>query len=145
MRVEHELRVCRFLVRIIDARKVLDLASACLLVESLGIARLGDFQGAMDKHFEKGKTTFSVDFPRCIPASSVRAYEGRDGDGAAVVEEGSNFGNAAQVLLPILCAESETCVETKANVIAIQTVCKNAHLQQAVLEGGPHGRLAATR
>lgn len=58
---------------------------------------------------------------------------------------GSYLSNAPDVLVPVLLAEAEILVQPKAHVVAIETVCSEAQVQQVLLERSRDGRLSRCR
>jgi len=50
-----DLGVLRRLIRRADAGEFWDLAFPCLLVQALGVARLGDFEREVDEDLDEGK------------------------------------------------------------------------------------------
>lgn len=118
----------RLLVWGADAGELGDLALAGLLVQALGIALLGNLDGNVDPHLDKGQArlaagTFGVvQTASQIAVRSVGGNEAGDGDGAAVGEELGHLGDAADVFLAFLGAEAQVLVEAEADVVTVQTV-----------------------
>ena len=55
------------------------------------------------------------------------------------------LGDAPDVLVPVLLAEAEVLVQSKAHVVAIETVRSEAQVQQVLLERSRDGRLSRRR
>jgi hypothetical protein len=86
------LRVLRGLVWRTDARELWDLALSRLLVQTLGVARLGYFEGNVDKDLDKRERLvvaggYGVEVTGCCAVGFVGGDEGCDGDGGGVGEE----------------------------------------------------------
>jgi len=87
-----DLRALRRLVRRRDAREVLDLPRARLLVEPLRVALLGDLDRDVDVDLDEGDGLVAlgdgaVQVARDLAVGEVRRDEGRQGCGRGVGEE----------------------------------------------------------
>lgn len=93
MRLDCNLSVDGLLVRRRDASELLDLTSASLLVETLGVALLGHLEGHVDKDLDKGDGLVAVLVSLCVQLAgevavgAVGRDEGGDGDGGGVGKE----------------------------------------------------------
>lgn len=116
------------LVRRTDTRKLGDLALPCLLVETLRVTLLGDFNRHINPDLHKGNARLAsralglVQRASLVAIGSVGGNERSDGDGAGISEELGHFGDAADVLLTVLWAETEVLVESETDVVAVKTI-----------------------
>lgn len=151
VRADVDLGLERLLIRRADARELWDLALSRLLVQALGIALLGDFDGDVDPDFHERHAGFAartlrlVQLAREVAVAAVRADEARDGDGAGVGEELGDLGDAADVFFAVLRGEAEVLVEPEADVVAVQAVggFVVGFAQESLLERDGDGRFAA--
>ena len=86
------LRILRRFIRRRDTRKLRDLAFPRLLVETLGIARLGNLKRQVDEDFDEseglvGARGYSVQIAGGLAVLLVRRDEGCDGDCGGVGKE----------------------------------------------------------
>ena len=91
-RVNVDFRLLGGLVGSTDAGKVLDDTGAGLLVETLGIALLGLFDGNVDVDFDEGQGSLCVfglfvEFAGGLAVGLVGGDEGGQGEGGGVGEE----------------------------------------------------------
>jgi hypothetical protein len=146
--LDGNLRVRGGLVGRRDAGKVLDLTSAGLFVQALGVALLGNLEGHVDVDLDKGDVLvvlllgLGVEVPGEVPVGAVGTDEGGDGDGGRVGEELGYLGDAADVLVAVLLGEAEVLVEAEADVVAVEAVGGHAEVQEVLLQGGGNGGLA---
>lgn len=153
VRLDGDLGVGRLLVGGGDAGEVLDLAGPGLLVQALGVALLGDLDGDVDEDLDKGNGLvvaalgrgLGVQLAGEVAVGAVRGNEGGDGDGGGVGEELGYLADAADVLVAVLLGEAQVLVEAEADVVAVEAVGRHAEVQQVLLEGRGHGRLARGR
>lgn len=143
-----DLGVQRLLIRCRDASKLLDLASAGLFVEALGVALLRNLEGHVDKDFDKGDglvaalVGLDVQLARKIAVGAVGRDEGGDGDGGRVGKELGDLADAADVLVAVGLGEAQVLVEAEAHVVAVEAVGGEAQVEEVLLEGGGDGGFA---
>lgn len=147
VRLDGNLRLQRLLVGRRDARKLLDLARARLLVQALGIALLGDLERHVDKDLDKGNglvavLRLGVQLAGEIAVGAVRRDEGGDGDGGRVGEQLGHLADAADVLVAVLFREAQVLVEPEAHVVAVEAVGRQAQVQEMLLQGRGDGGFA---
>ena len=87
-----DLGVLRRLIRRADAGELWDLALPRLLVQALGVARLGDFKREVDEDLDEGEWGVfagghGVEVARLLAVGFVGGDEGGDGDCRGVGEE----------------------------------------------------------
>lgn len=92
-----DLRILWRLVRGTDPRELLDLACSCLLVQTLGVALLGLFNGDVDEDFDEGERGVGVlgvgvEFAGELAVGFVGGDEGGQGDCGGVREELGDLG-----------------------------------------------------
>lgn len=93
MGLDDNLRLLGLLVRGGDAGELLDLASAGLLVEALGVTLLRDLEGHVDVDLDEGNGLVAalgglgVELTSDLTVCSVGGDEGCDGNGGGVGEE----------------------------------------------------------
>ena len=165
-----DFRVLRCLIGGADAGELGDLAFSRLLVETLGVACLGHLEREVDEDLDKserlvvgvGSGLGSMKLTGLLAVGLVGRDEGGDGDGGAVREELGDLwalGSAIacfngrsrnrahlcyppDVLIPALLIEAQVFVEAEAHVVAIETVCCEAEVEQVLLKRSGDGRLA---
>lgn len=148
MSLDCDLGAQRLLVRRRDASELLDLSSAGLLVETLGVTLLSHLEGHVDKDLDKGDgpvtvlVGLGVQLARKIAVGAVGRDEGGDGDGGRVGKELGNLADAADVLVAVGLGEAQVLVEAEAHVVAVEAVGGEAQVQEVLLEGGGDGRFA---
>lgn len=148
MGVDNNLGLLGGLVRGGDTGEILNLAGAGLLVQTLGVTLLGNLDGDIDINLDKGQglvtglTAVGVEVTGDLTVRPVGGDEAGDGDGAAVGKELGDLGDTADVLVAVLLAEAEVLVQAEAHIVAIQTVGRQAQVQQVLLEGGGDGGLS---
>ena len=94
--VDVDLRVLRSLVGRTDASELLDLTSASLLVQTLGVALLGLLDGDVNEDLDEGKRSLvvlgvGVEVAGNLTVGLVGGDEGGECDGGAVGEELGNL------------------------------------------------------
>lgn len=93
MGLDDNLGVCGLLVGSSDASELLDLASASLLVETLGVALLGNLEGNINVNLDERNRlvvvvcALSVKRASEVTVGPVGRDEGGDCDGGGVGEE----------------------------------------------------------
>lgn len=96
MRLDSDFRVRRLLVWRRNTSEFLDFTGTSLLVQTLRIALLGNFERNVDKDFDKGNgllitLSLSVKFTGRVAVGSVGRNEGRNGDGGRIGKELSDL------------------------------------------------------
>lgn len=93
MGLDGDLGIERLLIGGGDAGEVLDLAKAGLLVEALGVTRLGHLEGHIDVDLDEGDglvvtaSSLVVQLTGQVAVRPVGGDERGDGDGGGVSEE----------------------------------------------------------
>lgn len=85
------------LVRGRDAGELLDLAGAGLLVQALGVARLDDGEGRVNKDLDEGEAGLVVQVAREVTVRDVGRDEGGEGERARRGEEERDLTDAADL------------------------------------------------
>lgn len=145
-----------------NRKRTFNLASAGLLVEALGVARLDDVQRAVDEDLDEADVRLLVQLARELAVGDVRRDEGCDGDARGVCEElrdladrgvrvswgckgrereRADLADAADVLGARLLVEAEVLVQSEADVVAVKTVRELLEVQQVLLERARDRRL----
>ena len=156
-------------VRRTDSSKLLDLTRSSLLVQTLGVAPLGLLHRHVDEYLDEGEwgvvaLDFGVEVARDLAVGFVRRDEGGQCDGCGVGEEFGDLGmslstiassqdqdevpylsNPPNVLFPVFGRETQVLVQTKANIVAVQSVCRKAQLEEMLLESDRNRRLSRSR
>lgn len=151
MGLDGDLGLGRLLVRCRDACEVLDLTSASLLVQALGVTLLGDLERDVDKDLDEGNGLIfaagglAVQVTGEVAVRPVGGDEGGDGNGGRVSEELGDLADAADVLVAVLFAEAEVLVEAEADVVAVEAVRGEAKVDEVLFEGCGDGGLARGR
>jgi len=76
---------------------------------------------------------------------SKRTNEACETDDAAVGEQLGHLGDASNVLLAVLGAETEVLIESVSDVVSVQTVRWNAEPDQVFFQCKRDGSLASAR
>lgn len=150
MGLDCDFRVGGSLIGGRDAGKLLDLTSARLLVQTLGIALLSDLERHVDKDLDKRQWLFTRRSPPNVgvqgagrvAVGAVGGDEGGNGDGGGVGKELGNLGDAANVFVAVLFREAQVLVEAEADVVAVEAVGGHAEVQEVLLQGRRDGGLA---
>ncbi len=137
------LGMLRRLVRRTDAREVLQLAAAGLLVQALRIALLGFFERRIDEHFEELARLHQV--ARQTALRTERRDERHEHDQARVHHELGHFGDATDVLDAVRIRESQILVQAMTHVIAIERVRVSTERMQAFFDQVRDRRLTRAR
>lgn len=143
-----DLGAQRLLIRCRDASELLDLASAGLFIQTLGVALLSHLEGHVDKDLDKGDglvavlVGLGVQLSRKIAVGAVGRDEGGDGDGGRVGKELGDLTDAADVLVAVGLGEAQVLVEAEAHVVAVEAVGGEAQVEEVLLQGGGDGGLA---
>lgn len=127
-----------------DARiseRTLDFARPRLLVQSLRISLLNDLQRRIHKHLDKWDARLCVDLPRKIAVLAVRRDERGDGHTRRIGEQLRHFSNPANVLVPRFFVESKVLVQSKTDIVAVQTVGEFVKVQKVLLKCAGYGGL----
>lgn len=145
MCLDNQLCVLGGLVRRRDTSEVLDLASTCLLVQTLGVALLRNLNGNINIDLDKRKRlvvalgALFVELAGDEAVCPVRANEGSDGDGGRVGKELGDLCDAANVLVAVLFGKAQVLVQAEADIVAVEAVGGEAQVQKVLLEGGGDG------
>lgn len=148
MGLDSDLGVLGLLVRGGDASEVLDLTSASLLVQALGVTLLSNLKGNVNVDLDKGDglvavlVRLGVEVTGDVTIDSVGGDEGGDGNGGGVSKELGNLGDTADVLIAVGLREAKVLVETEADVVAVQTVCGDTKVQEVLLKSSGDSGLA---
>ena len=146
VRLQDDLRMQRFLVRIVDAGEVFELAALDAGVLALGVALLQFVHRNVQKHLVKRDALILVASAHGIAVGAVRADQAHQGDGAAVGEQRGDLARPPHALLAVRLAEAQIAVQPRAQIIAVQAVHVLAvQLHQFILQRGGDGRLAGPR
>lgn len=79
------------------------------------------------------------------PYLRVGRYEACDAHEASVCEQLGHLCYAANILLSVLRTEAKVLIEALTDVVAIQSVARNAMANQVLLQSHAHGRLPCSR
>mmetsp|Transcript_3943 Transcript_3943/g.8698 ORF Transcript_3943/g.8698 Transcript_3943/m.8698 type:complete len:753 (+) Transcript_3943:855-3113(+) len=143
VRLQRNLRIGGRLVRIINARKVLELPALHARVLSLGIALLQLVHGNVQENFVKGNALILVTLAHGVAITAVGGDESHEGDDAGVGEEGGDLARAADGFGAIGLAEGEVAVDPGAEVVPVEAVdVLSVGLDETILERGGDGGLA---
>ena len=117
-RIECKLRILRCLVGIIDPGKTLDLASSCLGIHALDIARFADRQRRVDKDLDKvAVTKHATDI---VAGAAIGADRGANDDTAMACRLRGHKADPAHIGIAIVLAETKSFREVGAHHIAVQ-------------------------
>lgn len=135
------------LVRGRDAREFLDLTRSGLLVQSLGVSLLALLDACIDKDFDKGQRWLVLGVQLACQVSVCRVGRDERGDcqRGAGTEERGHLGDPSNVLLAVLGAEAEVLVESKSDVVAVETKGRLVLVEQVLFQCRRNGRLARGR
>jgi hypothetical protein len=120
MRIEHQFRVFRTLVRAVDAREVLQLAAAGLGVEPLGVPTLALGERCIDEYLEEFARREQT--PRHPSLVAEGRDEGHQHDEAGVGHQPGHLGDATDVLDPVGLGESQIAIEPLPDVVAVEQI-----------------------
>src|SRR4051812_37272877 len=98
----------RWLVRRVDAGKILELTSAGLLIKTFWIALFSFFQGRIDEHLEK--FTGLPQFSRQSPLRTERRDERNEHNQTCIDHQPRHFGDPSNVFDAIGVREAEILV-----------------------------------
>lgn len=151
MSLDSDLSVLRLLVRSRNAGEILDLTSASLLVKTLGITLLGNFEGHINVDFDEGDWLIAtlcgllVQITGDLAIRSVGRDKRGNGDGRRVGEELGDFGDAANVLVSVSLGEAKVLVQSEADIVAVETVGSDAEVKEMLLKRSGDSGLARSR
>ena len=144
-----DLGLLRRLIGSRDTRELLDDTLTSLLVQTLRITLLGNFNGNIDVDLDERQTGALagrgdlVQLAGSVAVLLVRGDERGDGNGARVGEQLGDLGDAADVLVTVGLAEAKVLVQSEADVVTVQTVGVHAAvLEELVLQLDGDGGLA---
>lgn len=149
--LDGDLGVLGCLVRGRDAGKLLDLSGAGLLVQTLGVALLGDLDGYVDVDLDELERLVAllrglrVQLSSRLPVGAVRRDERRQRHDGAVGKQLGHLGNAADVFVAVLFRKAQVLIEPEPDVVAVQPVRGQAQVQKVLLQRRCHRRLARRR
>jgi hypothetical protein len=149
--LDGDLSLLGLLVRSRDTSEILDLASASLLVETLGVTLLSNLERHVNVDLNEGDglvTALGSLFVKITGNLAIRSVgrdEGGDGDGGGVSEELGNLGDTANVLVAVGLGESKVLVKAETDVVAVETVGGDAKVKEMLLESSGNGGLARGR
>ena len=115
--IEHKVRLLRLLEAAVLSSELFDLSGCRFGVEPLRVAGLTG--GVVGLDVDLGKVV-TEDAPRQIAKVTARGDQGAKNDYAVVCQHLGKLGGTANVLEPVLVAESEVAVEAGAEVVAIK-------------------------
>lgn len=120
-----------------DSRKILDLTGTSALVESFYIACFTNLQGRVQEDLNE------VFLPNDAAGQGTDlvggANKGADGDHAGFDQQLGDFGDAPDVLEPVVFAESQVVVDAGSYVIPIQDLAKEPVKKEFLLQVGSQG------
>src|SRR4029079_17348269 len=108
----------RWLVRAVDAGKVLELAGPCLGIKSFDIALLRFGERRIDENLEE--LPFRDHPANHVALSPERRNEGGEHNQARVSHQSRHFADAADVFDPVRFGEAEVAIEAVADVVAVE-------------------------
>ena len=91
--------------RRVNSGKALDLATACALVQALGVALLADGERGSDVAHDEWQVSSVVNIASKLPVCLVRRDERRQSDDPTVCKELRHFTHATNVLRAIWASE----------------------------------------
>ena len=138
--VDLQFRCFRGFVGAGDSGELLDLASAGLGVETLGIAGFAHVQvcGAVDLK----EVTVVNQLPGFVPVGTEGRDEGCEHNYARIEKELRHLSDAADVFLPVRIGEAQVLAEAVADVVAIQHIGGQAPREQGCVHGIGQGAFA---
>jgi len=110
----------RCLVWVWDTSEVLNLTSSCLLVETLNISGLKNFNGGVNEAFVEGKATVVMDGSRAV---SVFLVWGDECNEAYLTWEGKElcyFRDSSNVLSSVFGWEAEVLIKALSNNVTVK-------------------------
>lgn len=145
MGLDVDISLLGSLIRSRDTRELLDLTRLGLFVQALGVTLLDDLERSISKDFDERDASSLVESAGGITVLAVGADEGGDSNSGSVSKELGNFTDTADVLGAVVRAKAEVLVQTEADVVTVQTVGRNARVEQGLLKRGGEGGLARGR
>ena len=157
------------LVGCADTRELFDLARSGLFVQTFGVTSFSLLNRHVDEHLDEGERRvvaldFGVEVARDLAVGFVGRYEGGQGNGCGVGEEFGDLGmslsaiaspqdsnevpylsNPPNVLFTVFGREAQVLVQTEAHIVAVQSVCRKAKLEEMLLESDRNRRLSRRR
>src|SRR5882672_289735 len=115
--VHGHLGIERVLVRVADARELLDDAGAGLLVETLGVALLDHFERRLDVHLDERGAGLLAHF---VADVAVGRDRGRDRDHAIAREHVGDETDAADVGVAVFLRKAQALREVLAHFVAVE-------------------------
>lgn len=125
----------RRLIRGTDTGELLNDTLASLLVQTLGVALLSDFDRNINVDLNERQTRFLtgsrdlMQLARSVTVRSVRGDERSNSDSRAISEQLRDLSDTTDVLVAVLLAETQVLVQAESDIVAIQTVRANTTLQ----------------
>jgi hypothetical protein len=121
--------------------KVLDFASASLLVQTLWVTRFAGFQAGLDQDLDE--FTLWQQCPNQVAVSLVRRNEGGRNDRRSIGEQLGDFTNPANVFRAVFRSKTKILVQPHADVVAIQNESMNSPFVQQLIHCVRDGALSA--
>lgn len=149
--LDSDLSLLGLLVRSRDTSEILDLASASLLVETLGVTLLSNLERHVNVDLDEGDGLLAalgslfVKITGDLAIRSVGGDEGGDGDGGGVSKELGDLGDTANVLVAVGLRETKILVKTETDVVAVEAVGGDTKVKEMLLESSGNGGLARGR
>ena len=120
------------LVGIINAGEALDLSSAGLGIETLGVAAFGNGKRRINVHFNEWNAGGQMARAHAVAIGSVRADHANNGNNAGSRHQQRGFARAAHRFLPSSGIEPDAGIQAMTKIVAIEAAGQAADLQEAV-------------